>query len=505
MSTIGRQLVKGAGWMVLLRFTDRLVGAFTFTILARLLSPEHFGLVALATSVIALAEMVSDVGVELALIRDPHSGRTLYNAAWTLKIGRGLAMGALYAVLAQPAATFFNEPRLEGILYCLAVAGLIGAWENIGVVEFRTSLAFAREFKYLFLSRCLPVPVTLGLAYTWRSYWALVGGILVQRVTKVCLSYWLHSYRPRISLAGIRALVNFSKWMAVQNVIQGLSQRAPAFVLGRLTNVTILGHFEVAFELATMATTELGAPIRRAFLPGFVHWSSDIEHLKKGVLDTYGAMVLVGLPIPVAMAVLAPLLVQTFLGEHWLPAVPALQVLAVYGVVQSLGTSSHLVYLALNRLRLMTVVSGFSLSVVVPFLLWGVSRWGAVGAGWALTVTAALVLCVDVSLVAGVLGVHRREFCRLAARPVLAASGMFLLLWCLPVDTSASVSFRSGLPRLLAFALAGLATYVGLLVICWRLCGSPESMERKLLFFVTEQWHVWRPRLLLSSGVKRQP
>ena len=494
-------MVKGAGWMVLFRLTDRLVGVLSFTILARLLSPEHFGLVALANSVIVLAAMLSELGVELALIRNPHSGRSLYNVAWTLKIGRGLAMGALYTLLAQPAAKFFNEPRLDVVIYCLALAGLIEAWENIGVVEFRKSLAFHREFKYLFLTRCLPVPLTLGLAYTWRSYWALLGGILVQRATKVLLSYLMHSYRPRFSLVGIRELMDFSKWMAVQNLVQGLSLRAPALVLGRLANVTILGHFEVAFEIATMVTSELGAPIRKALFPGFVQWSSDTDRLRKGFLDVYGLLVLIGLPIPVAMTVMAPLLVHVWLGQHWLPAVPVLQVLAMYGIVQSLATSSYLIYLALNRLRLLTVVSGLSLSLLVPLLVGSVLYWQAVGAGWALTVTAAIVLLVDMSLVARVLGIRRWEFCRLAARPVLAASGMFLLLWWLSVDPSAPMSARNDILYLLAFTLVGLTTYIGLLVILWLLHGKPNGTERQLVSIITDQWHDWRLSSLRSPSV----
>jgi lipopolysaccharide exporter len=493
-NSVGQQILEGAGWMVLLRVADRLIGVFSFTILARLLLPEHFGLVGLASSVIAIGELFSELGVELALIQSRHADKQLYNSAWTLRILRALPMGIIYLILARPAASFFNEPRLEMILYVLALTGFIQAWENIGVVEFRKSLAFNREFKYLFLSRCLAVPVAISLAYMFRTYWALLGGILAQKVIQVVLSYLMHSFRPKFSTAGIQTLLDFSKWVALQNLISGLSSRAPAFVLGRLTDVAALGFFSVAHELASLATTELRAPVRKALYPGFAKWSSDVSKLRTGLLETYGLLALVSLPIPVLLGLMAPLLVPVFLGQAWLPAIPVIQILAFYGVVGALGTSSHVIYLAINKLRFTTVLSALHLALLLPLLVWGVSRFGAAGAAWALAFVAVVVLSADIVLISRVLAIRPSAFVRSATRPLLASLGMFLILWWLSPSAPVSGSISVALVQLVTLVLLAIAIYVGFIVMLWRLCGKPDGAEQRLMGLANAQWTRLRVR-----------
>ena len=261
--------------MVMLRMADRVLGVISLGILGRMLLPEHFGLVALAGSLGGLLEIISDFSVELALIRESQSDRRLYDSAWTIKIVRGLAVSVILVLLAPTVARFFAEPRIEVVVYYLALASFILSFENIGVVEFRKHLAFEKEFTYLFLSRCLSTVVAVMLALMWRNYWVLVAGILTHKVTQVALSYVVHDYRPKISFAGFWELFQFSKWMAVQNCVHELNQRMPGWVIGRLAGVGAVAYYEVASEIATLATSELRAPIRRALYPGFAKMAAD--------------------------------------------------------------------------------------------------------------------------------------------------------------------------------------------------------------------------------------
>lgn len=98
------------------------------------------------------------------------------------------------------------------------------------------------------------------------------------------------------------------------------------------------------------------------------------------------------------MALCAPSIVRILLGDHWLPAVPVIQILALYGVIQVFGTNSHVIYMTLNRLQLMTGLSAMELGILVPCLMGGVWWNGAIGAGGALTIAAAVVLIVDICL-----------------------------------------------------------------------------------------------------------
>lgn len=494
-SPIGHRIARGAGWMILLRLSDRLLGILSFSILARLLVPEHFGLVALAGSLIGFVELFTEMSVEVTLVRDPHIDRRLYDTAWTLKIIRAFVLGVLFILCAKPASWFFNEARLETVIYALALAGLLQAVENIGVIEFRKFLAFNKEFQYAFLTRILSFPVAILLAYQWRSYWALIGGMLAQRAIQAGLGYIMHSYRPWFSLEGMGVLLHVSKWMALQSCAYGLRMRAPAIVLGRLANVTTVGYFDVAYEMASLATSELRAPIARVLLPGFATLSADLNRMKKGFLDAYGVLVLLGLPIPITLAFCAPSIVRILLGDHWLPAVPVVQILALYGIIQVFGTNSHVIYVTLNKLKLMTGLSTLHLGILVPCLIGGVWWNGAIGAGWALTIAAAIMLCTDICLAVRVLGLRVSDFGSSIVRPALAGGGMSLMLWGLTAHEPAVNGWALELLSLFGMGTAGLATYFGLILCAWVLWGRPEGAERRIRTMSKAQWDSLRSQV----------
>src|SRR5512142_2255417 len=186
--SIGRGVAMGAGWMILLRLADRGIGLASLAILARLLLPEDFGVVTLTVSFIALVGMFGQFGVDVALIQSPHPERKHYDAAWTINLCTAIVVSVLTVLLAGRAAAFFAEPRVQPIAWWLALANVIGALKNIGVVDFRKRLEFHKEFQYMFATRVMSAVTTALFALYWREDWALVAGALAQAVIGVGLS-----------------------------------------------------------------------------------------------------------------------------------------------------------------------------------------------------------------------------------------------------------------------------------------------------------------------------
>lgn len=479
-SDLGRSMAAGAGWMVLLRLADRAIGMVSLAILARLLLPEDFGLIALAVSFIALIDMFGQFGVEVALIQNQHAERRHYDSAWTLNLLTSVLVSVVLVLLAARAAAFFTEPRVESIIYWLALANVIRAFENIGVVDFRKRLEFHREFSYLFSARVTSTVATVIFAFYWREYWALVAGTLMQAVTRVALSYVVSPYRPRFSNAGVGDIFHFSKWMLVQNVIQGLNERASALVIGRMSSAEALAHYNVAYEISNLATTELAAPIRRAMLPGFARMAGDIRTLRDGFVRTMAVIVLIGLPIPIGIALTAPRIVAVLLGPNWSPAVPLIQVLALYGVLRTLGTSSHVVYLAVGNPRITAILSALRLVVLMPSLIWMTSEAGAMGAAWAMIFTSALFWIVDVAILFRVLQFDARVLFRAMWRPMVAALAMSVAVHYFQASLSTPGSLFAAALQLAAIVAVGAAIYVTAGMALWRACLSPQGAESVL-------------------------
>jgi O-antigen/teichoic acid export membrane protein len=470
-------MAAGAGWMILMRLADRGIGLVSLAILARLLLPEDFGLVALAVSIIALVDMFGQFGADVALIQNQHAERRHYDSAWTLNLATAMAMSLVLVVVARPAAAFFAEPRVENIVYWLALANVLGACTNIGVVDFRKRLEFRKEFAFLFSARALATIVTLVFAWQWREYWALVAGAFAQMLVRVGLSYALSPYRPRLSRAGLRDIFGFSRWMLLQNVLHGLTDRASALAIGRFAGADALAKYNVAYEIANLATTELAAPIRRAMLPGFARMAGDLRTLRDAFVRTAGVIVLVGLPIPIGIALTAPRIVDVVLGPKWLAAIPLMQVLALHGVLRAFSTSSHVVYLAVGKPRFTAIITAVRLCVLVPALVVMTAKAGALGAAWATVAVAALTWILDYALLYRVLRFDPRALLGATWRPIVAVLVMALAVRYGEALLPATGTVATAALSLAALVVIGALAYGIASFALWRACLRPPGAE----------------------------
>ena len=312
--------------MVLLRLSDRAIGLVSLAVLTRLLAPSDFGAVAIATAVLAMVEAFGQFGLDLALIRGENRDRSAYDSAWTINLGIGLIVAAILAGLAIPAPAFFDDARLAPIFLWLALSVAIGGFENIGIVAFRKELAFDREFRFLLSGRVLGTAVAIAGAVAWGDYRALVAGVVARRIASVALSYTMHPFRPRLSLAGLGSLMQFSAWVMVQTILATVNHRLPALLIGRWIGTSQVAFFTVAYEVATLATSEIMAPIRRVLYPAYAQIEADRQRFAVVIVNSLGVMALIGLPVAAGLALIATDVVHVMFGAQWLEAVPLVRI-----------------------------------------------------------------------------------------------------------------------------------------------------------------------------------
>jgi len=177
--SLGRRATIGAGWVVAWRGVSRLLGVANTIILARLLVPADFGLVAMAITFETSLLMMSAFPVQDALLRRTEAGTDLHSVAFTIQAVRALLTSLIIAAAAPIAADWFSEPRLTLLVLALAATTAVNGLANIGMVEFQRELRFDVQFKLQLLSAMLQMLATLGTAWLTRSYWALVVGLAV--------------------------------------------------------------------------------------------------------------------------------------------------------------------------------------------------------------------------------------------------------------------------------------------------------------------------------------
>ncbi len=494
MTDLKRRMASGAAWLVLFRLSDRGIGLVSTLILARLLVPADFGLVAMGTSILAALELMGAFSFDIALIQNQRADRRHYDTAWTFAVMFGLINAAGMCILAVPAAGFFGEPRVEGLMYALALCTAIQGLENVGIVAFQKDLELHKEFWLGLTKKLIGFAVTIVAAVLLRSYWALICGMLALRLSGLALTYKLHPYRPRLSLAAAGELLGFSKWLLLNNLLIFLNNRGADFVIGKFSGAGALGLYSISYELANLPTTELVHPISRAVFPGYSRLAGDLPQLRNAFLQVISLVALLTVPAGALIGLVAEPLVQLLLGSKWMGAVPLIQVLAAFGIVRSLHGPNGSIYLALGKPRVIAALQCVQLVIAISLMLVLVPRFGPVGAAWAILAGACVAMTSNYVMVMRELALPFLDLFRVVWRPLAAALIMTvsILFWGPFWPASAQASIGSVVMQLGSLSAGGIITYVVSIVLFWHLAGKPAGAELNLL-------------MILLSRIKRPP
>lgn len=483
--SIGGSIASGALWMVLLNVLMSAISVVSTVVLARLLLPSDFGIIAMAMSFVAILELLWSFAFDSALIQDQTAKRATYDTAWTMNIGLGVTVAAGLLALAYPAALFYSEPRLLPLMCCLAIGSVFQGFENIGVVAFRKELRFGSEFYYQIARKLTGFLVTVPLAFALRSYWAMAIGIVAGRIANVALSYFAHPYRPKASLAAYKDLVNFSKWLFANNILYVLSIRSQDFVIGKIAGPAALGLYTLSYEISTMPATNLVQPINRAVFPGFSRMAADKHALRHGYLNVLAMIALLAVPAGLGIAAVAEPLIPLLLGERWLQAVPIVQVLAIYGVLAALSSVFGPVFMALGRPRVLTWFSLLNLSIFIPAIVIGAMAGSVRGAAWGCLFVVTIMMPLSHWLASRALGIRLRQVAAMLWRPAAAAVSMYVAVAAFLQAVSAGEGIAARVMELAAGVALGAVVYGAAVLMLWTGAGKPDGAERKVIGFVT--------------------
>lgn len=473
----GRELAVGSAWMVAMRWAIRSVGLVSTVVLARLLAPDDFGVVAMAMVAVAILQSFTQSGVDLALLRADEPTREHYDAAWTLEIIQGIALAVALFATAPLVAGQFEDPRVTEVIRALSVAGLIGGFQNIGVVNFRRTLDFRREFRFGVFKKLSSFVVTIAAALWLRNYWALVIGQVAGRLAEVVLSYVMSDYRPRLALARIREIWGFSRWLVLARFTMLVNRQFDRWVVGTIGGAGAMGNYFIAQDFASSPSDEVVAPMARAAFPVYSRLRADPAGLADALRRMLASVAAITFATGLGIAAVAEDFVYVVLGPKWSGAVPLMPWLglfaAVYGVVRTLDTF----LIATGRERLSSLVALAYAIAVVP-VLWFAGQGGGVDA---IAATKALTVFALVGILARVV----------ASTPPLALGAVWSACW--PSVFAATAMFLSvrGLqsfwdvgghfPGLCRDVIVGAVVYIGVGLLTWVARGRPAGIEQDLI------------------------
>lgn len=487
--SLSRKSAIGVAWLVGWRGFSRLLGVANTIILARLLVPADFGLVAMAMTFETSILMMSAFPIQDALLRRPEADTHLHDAAFTIQMGRALLLALIVAAAAPLAAAWFSEPRLTYLLYALAATTAVNGFSNIGIIEFQRELRFDLQVKTQLVPAILQIVVTVAVAWLTRSYWALIVGLAVSRVGRVALTYAIHPYRPRLSLKGWRQLAGFSFWLWLTSLAAMLWSQVDAFVIGPVFGSVGLGLYVVAGQVAALPTTELVQPVSSVLLASFAYSQRERNGSYANPLAIASALLLLLAPIALVISAGAASAASILLGGKWSGAVPLIAIGAGQCLFQPFNQIAGAALVARGHVRSQFVAAAIA-AVVRTALLVGAATTKSLSIVVIATLAAlafytllcAVALRADLKSGLGSIltGIGRTLVATAAAAGALAASGFgWRLSEPLPTHLTAFIDIFS-------MGAIGAGTYLIALILIWIACGRPLGPERMVLNLLRE-------------------
>lgn len=465
-------LIINSLFTVGLRWTDRLIGVISTLILARLLAPDDFGVIAMATLVVTLVEVLFSLGVHVPLIQRNDITQEHYNAAWTLKVLQTVFSILLIWFAAPFAADYFKDERLVLVMRIISFHLLLMGIENIGVVSFQKEMNFAMDFKYRFSKRLVGFLTTIIAAWTLKSYWALVIGTVATSGVGAVLSYVMHPMRPRFSTRKMKEIFSVSQWLLIDSIGNFLNHRMHHACVGRVGSASMMGGYDLANQIAEMPSEELLAPINRVLFPAFSHHRSNPVELKKLFLMAQGAQSIIAIPASIGLFFVAPELVMVMLGEKWVFIVPILQVLVLANICIAIVTSGIHVMLATEKVRALSLITWIRVVMfLILFLLLSPSSAYEIAQLYLASMVAGFFLIIWQTK-KSIGNVTYFEMFSTVNRPIIAATIMFFLGGYVVSFLDLNVWLVLGVKIFI-----GVAIYSIVISVLWVLSGMPSGAE----------------------------
>lgn len=376
MSELKGKVVKATKWSALTEIVAKLVTPITSMVLARLLTPEAFGVVTTITMIITFAELFTDAGFQKYLVQhefkdDTDRTQSTNVAFWSNFVMSLLIWGGI-ALLSEPLAALVGNPGLGHVVIIACAAIPLAAFSSIQMALYRRDLDFKTLFKVRLASILVPIVVTIPLALWLRSYWALIIGHLTQNVTNAVLLTLFSRWKPRFyySFAKLKEMLSFTVWSLIEHVSIWLTGYVDVFIVGTMLSQHYLGLYKTSSTLVGQImglVTAAATPVLFSSLSRLQNNDAEFKQMFFKFQKLVGILVF---PLGIILFCFSDLITTLLLGSQWMEASGFI---GLWGLFSALNiVFSHFsseVYRALGRPKLSVLVQWLHIVVLWPVVL----------------------------------------------------------------------------------------------------------------------------------------
>lgn len=465
---------------------SKLAVVISTIVLARLLVPEDFGLMALGLLVINYLERLKDLGAGPALIYSQEDPDRTGSVAFVLSLVSVTTLAVIAFFGAPAAAWFFEDDRVTPVVRALAVAFFVSGLGVIHESRLRKFLDFRRRLIPEVASAVVKGGVSIGLAVAGLGVWSLVWG-QIAGVTVGTILYWtVARWRPRWIWDPVlaRQIIRYGLPMVGVSLLSVVLDNIDYLVIGRRMEADALGFYTLGFRIPELVILSFCIVMSQVLFPTFSQLQNDPKELRASYLTTLRYIALITVPAGIGLAIVAEAAVIVLYGDRWEAAIPVMRLLSLYALVYSLGFHSGDVYKATGRPGILNWLTLFDIMLALP-VLWIASGYTIVHVAAAMLALNVLFSLVRFVIVSRIVAISARELLHALAPSLKAGSLMALALigvdqlvpaipWAIRLVVLISLG---ALAYLLGLRVAAPETFAQFKEVTRRLRGRAERTE----------------------------
>jgi len=405
------QITRGIKWNLANKLTHQL-GSLLFTVvLARLLTPNDFGLIAMLTVLFGFLRTILNLGLNAALIqKDKLNHTTICTVFWT-QAGLGLLLALGIAFSASGIASFYEATELGRIAYFLAIAFFLESLEIAQLALLTRKLAFQKIFYLRFISMALAGAIAVYLASTGYSYWSLVAQQIIYHGLLSFLLWIWSGWQPswQFSLVTLRELFTFSGPVFLNALANYWVRNIDKVLIGKSFGGTQLGFYEKGYGIMLQPLRNVTGAVSEVLFPTLSKLQHDNALASPLFLSWIRAIAFFTFPGMLILSISAESFILLILGDQWGGSIPILQVLALVGMIQSISGLYSSVYLAKGATNLQLKLGLILKAQTIAWIIFGL-QWGIVGVAKAYFVAVLINQIPHIYYSGQLLGISIQQF-----------------------------------------------------------------------------------------------
>jgi PST family polysaccharide transporter len=411
--SLREKTISGLFWSALSQGGKQLSQFVITVILARLLSPSDFGLVAMATVFTGFAMIFGELGVGSALIQKLDAKEEHWSSAFWLNIFNGILLCIMFWGLAPYIAIFYGRPELKAILQVMSINFVLSSFVIIPQTILMKNLDFRklmiRDISSVILSGAFGVALALGGYGVWSIVFQLLSGTVINNL----LLWSFCSWRPKFlwSYKSLREIFKFSANLTGFQIINYFSRNTDQLLIGKFLGSQDLGYYSLAYKLMLMPLQNISWVISRVAFPAFSQIQNNLEKVRVNYRKMVEAISILTFPLMVFIYISAPELIATIYGPQWGTVSDLVSILCFCGMAQSVGTTVGTIYQALGRTEIQLKMAVLNAIIIVPAVLLGL-RGGIHGVALSYTSISIAWLFFSFYVISRIVKFHYWEFCR---------------------------------------------------------------------------------------------